>query len=422
MPLLRCHNAVFTLETIFFFQFFKGYIPSDPDTAMQFNVTCGQDGADIPVQTRLGQAVLRNAVAEHAAGLFVLFKDHRGIALFRQIEGTAQTRRACTDDGNLFGEVAVEGRNNLLGNIAGLGIQILLSNELLDLIDGDGLVDTASGTSVLTAAVTDPAADSGQRIVLLDESQCLGITALCCHLQIALNGNMGRTCGLAGSGTGIIAVNTVVITVVLIPHVGTPFHLAGQRMLGIFNLLAVLGAKLLTQLDSTGRTNFHALAAGNAVISFDSCHIGAAGQVGGIEQLGSPKGVADIDVAVKGLQEELADSVKEITASYTSAIAVAKDEITKAYTEEIKNALQSIANKYDASKILLNITGGEPLVRKDLFEVMKFANEIGYILANEIDIKTAKGIGLDSNKLYFQRIIKQILCMFLLHCESHQYR
>lgn len=28
-------------------------------------------------------------------------------------------------------------------------------------------------------------------------------------------------------------------------------------------------------------------------------------------------------------------------------------------------------------------------------------------------MKKAKGIGLDSDKLYFQRIIKQILCMFL---------
>ena len=52
-----------------------------------------------------------------------------------------------------------------------------------------------------------------------------------------------------------------------------------------------------------------------------------------------------------------------------------KDELT---TEEIKNALQNIANKYDANEILLNITGGEPLVRKDLFEVMKFARNLGY--------------------------------------------
>ena len=52
-----------------------------------------------------------------------------------------------------------------------------------------------------------------------------------------------------------------------------------------------------------------------------------------------------------------------------------QEELT---TEEIKNALQSIANKYDAKNILLNITGGEPLVREDLFEVMKFATNFGY--------------------------------------------
>ena len=52
-----------------------------------------------------------------------------------------------------------------------------------------------------------------------------------------------------------------------------------------------------------------------------------------------------------------------------------KDELT---TKEIEHALQTIANKYDANEILLNITGGEPLVRKDLFEVMKFAKNLGY--------------------------------------------
>ena len=47
-------------------------------------------------------------------------------------------------------------------------------------------------------------------------------------------------------------------------------------------------------------------------------------------------------------------------------------------TDEIKNALKSISEKYEASKILLNITGGEPLVREDLFEVMTFARNLGY--------------------------------------------
>mgnify|MGYP005754574945 CR=1 FL=1 len=52
-----------------------------------------------------------------------------------------------------------------------------------------------------------------------------------------------------------------------------------------------------------------------------------------------------------------------------------KGELT---TEEIKNTLQNIANKYDAREILINVTGGEPLLRQDLFEVMEFANNLGY--------------------------------------------
>ena len=52
-----------------------------------------------------------------------------------------------------------------------------------------------------------------------------------------------------------------------------------------------------------------------------------------------------------------------------------EDELT---TEEIKKTLQDIANKYDAREILINVTGGEPLLRQDLFEVMEFANNLGY--------------------------------------------
>lgn len=51
------------------------------------------------------------------------------------------------------------------------------------------------------------------------------------------------------------------------------------------------------------------------------------------------------------------------------------DELT---TEEIKKVLQEIADKYDAREILINVTGGEPLLRRDLFEVMEFAHNLGY--------------------------------------------
>lgn len=48
-------------------------------------------------------------------------------------------------------------------------------------------------------------------------------------------------------------------------------------------------------------------------------------------------------------------------------------------TEEIKSTFKQIANDMDASKILINVTGGEPLVRKDLCEVMEYAtNDLGF--------------------------------------------
>ncbi len=48
-------------------------------------------------------------------------------------------------------------------------------------------------------------------------------------------------------------------------------------------------------------------------------------------------------------------------------------------TQEIKDAFKQIAKDMDASKILINVTGGEPLVRKDLCEVMEYAtNELGF--------------------------------------------
>ena len=73
-----------------------------------------------------------------------------------------------------------------------------------------------------------------------------------------------------------------------------------------------------------------------------------------------------------------------------------KDELT---TEEIKNAFKQIANDMDATQIMINVTGGEPLVRKDLFEVMEYATgELGFhwgmttngILLNDANIEKLK--------------------------------
>lgn len=54
---------------------------------------------------------------------------------------------------------------------------------------------------------------------------------------------------------------------------------------------------------------------------------------------------------------------------------IPKDEIS---AEDLKKALLDISQHYNANDVLLNVTGGEPLVRKDLFEIMDYANKLGF--------------------------------------------
>jgi radical SAM protein with 4Fe4S-binding SPASM domain len=51
------------------------------------------------------------------------------------------------------------------------------------------------------------------------------------------------------------------------------------------------------------------------------------------------------------------------------------DELT---TDEIKAAFSSIASNFDARSVMVAVTGGEPLIRKDLFDVMGYASSLGF--------------------------------------------
>ena len=44
----------------------------------------------------------------------------------------------------------------------------------------------------------------------------------------------------------------------------------------------------------------------------------------------------------------------------------------------LKNTLKEIADRYDATNIFLAVTGGEPLMRKDLFDIMEYAVSLGF--------------------------------------------
>lgn len=71
-------------------------------------------------------------------------------------------------------------------------------------------------------------------------------------------------------------------------------------------------------------------------------------------------------------------------------------------TEEIKNAFLDVAQNFNAKKITIAITGGEPLLRKDLFEVMSYATSLGFrwgmvsngYLVDEQIVEKAKNSGM----------------------------
>lgn len=46
-------------------------------------------------------------------------------------------------------------------------------------------------------------------------------------------------------------------------------------------------------------------------------------------------------------------------------------------TQEVCDALDTIAQDFDASRIFVSITGGEPLVRKDLYQVVRHMTDLG---------------------------------------------
>ena len=78
------------------------------------------------------------------------------------------------------------------------------------------------------------------------------------------------------------------------------------------------------------------------------------------------------------------------------------DELT---TEEIKTAFKQIADSMDISEVLINVTGGEPLMRKDLCDVMEYAtNTLGFhwgmtsngMLLTDANIENLKRANLDT--------------------------
>ena len=124
---------------------------------------------DLGLDNVLLQLKAGNAVGEHAARALVLLEHDGLVALLGQVESAGQAGRTGTDNGDLLVEAASARRRHHGRDIAGRGIKIALGDELLDLVDGHGGVHTAAGAGILAAAIAHTAADSGQRVLALNE-------------------------------------------------------------------------------------------------------------------------------------------------------------------------------------------------------------------------------------------------------------
>ena len=133
---------------------------------------------DLGLDNILLQLKAGNAISEHAARAPV-FLEHDGlVALLGQIKSAGQTGRTGADDGDLLVEATSARRRHHRRDVAGRGVQITLGDKLLDLVDGHGFVHATAGAGILAAAVAHATADSGQRVLALDERQSLVIAAL----------------------------------------------------------------------------------------------------------------------------------------------------------------------------------------------------------------------------------------------------
>ena len=121
--------------------------------------------------------------------------------------------------------------------------------------------------------------DCRERIVFLDQRQRILISSLRCHFQITLDCNVRRTGCLARSCTGVITVDAVFITIILIPHLRSPFLLCWKDMFWIFHIRTVFSAEFLSKFYCTCRTVFDTAAAGYAVLCLNLCNIGRAGHI-----------------------------------------------------------------------------------------------------------------------------------------------
>ena len=145
-------------------------------------------------------------------------------------------------------------------------MQIVVGDEALYLVDGDGLVNACAGALGLAAFVADASADGGEGVFLLDELKSVGVSALSGELQVALNGHVRRARCLAGGRAGVDGV----LEILAVVGIEGLLYENGVGELCVARRGQILGrAQLLTESERVAGAGLDALCAGDALCLVD---------------------------------------------------------------------------------------------------------------------------------------------------------
>ena len=160
--------------------------------ALQVDAERG-DAVDVLLQGGLGQAVLGDAEAQHAAGLGLALEDGDGVAEQGEVAGGGETAGARADDGDLL----LERDLRLLGQRH--VVEGVVADEPLEAGDGQRLVDLTARAVGLALVRADAAADGGEGVGLARDGVRLGVAAVGDEGQVALRAGVHGAGALAGA-------------------------------------------------------------------------------------------------------------------------------------------------------------------------------------------------------------------------------
>ena len=263
---------------------------------------------DFGVDYLFVQFVTRNAVCQHAACAFVLFKHRRVVALLRKIEGATKSCGTAADNGNLFLPASQVACHDNFRHKAMFVIKVLFGNKFLYRVNAYCLVDCSARACVLATTVTNTSANCRERVFTLDEFQRFAVLAFRRLFEVTLYGDVRRASRLTRTCARFVAVYAVAVAVVLTPHMFAPTVVVGKRLHGVGLFAAVGMAQLLTEFDRACRAVLYATSARHALGLVHVSDVRAARHIGRVEQLACTQCVADVKVTV-AYSENLAFAV-----------------------------------------------------------------------------------------------------------------